>query len=149
MNFSKRLAICGVALFLAALSVAAPVMANNPALDFSGGTPIDPIYPGDPVYPTDPITPGDPIREGWAFNTSAAILLTDLGIWDGAGGDGFVGDGLREAHVVTLWTSLGVKVAELTVPSGTAGTLFGEFRYSSLATAVLLAPRRLCHCRVV
>jgi hypothetical protein len=73
---------------------------------------------------------------GWAFTVTSPILLTDLGVFDFP--DRFPA-GLAESHLVTIWTSTGVQVAQGTVPSGTSGTLVDRFRYISIAPVSLPA----------
>jgi hypothetical protein len=79
---------------------------------------------------------------GWSFTLSSSILVTQLGLWDGAGPGtgGSVGDGFGSAHDVTLWTSAGVSLATATIPAGTTANLVNDFRYVSLLSPTLLAP---------
>jgi uncharacterized repeat protein (TIGR01451 family) len=79
---------------------------------------------------------------GWSFSVSDLIEVTQVGFWDGDNSvfNGPTGDGLLESHLVTIWTSTGVQLAEGTVPSGTAGMLADGFRYTSLVSPILLVP---------
>jgi hypothetical protein len=79
---------------------------------------------------------------GWSFSLSSAVSVTDLGVWDGSYldfGNG-TGDGLAESHLVTIWDSLGVQLAQATVPAGTGATLTNGFRYVTLGSSILLGP---------
>ncbi len=70
---------------------------------------------------------------GFGFSiTGPSMQVTALGIWDENG------DGLAQAHEVGLWNSTGTLLASVVVPSGTAATLVGEFRYVDLASPVML-----------
>lgn len=77
---------------------------------------------------------------GWSFSLANPVTVTDLGVWDGNNttrlGPG--GDGLLEAHSITIWTTAGVQVAQATVPIGTAGVLLNDFRYISLLSPTSL-----------
>jgi len=75
---------------------------------------------------------------GWDFSLSTNVFVTDLGIWDGSSGTG-VGDGLVEAHTVSIWTSGGTLVTSAIVPAGAGGTLVDDFRYISITPTQLLA----------
>jgi hypothetical protein len=80
---------------------------------------------------------------GWSFTLSVPVLVTQLGLWDGAGpgAGGSVGDGFGVAHNVTLWTGAGTALTTANIPSGTTATLgAGNFRYVNLGSALLLAP---------
>jgi len=71
---------------------------------------------------------------GWSFQVGAQDLqLTALGAFDDAG------DGLEDAHPVGIWTSGGVLLKQVTVPSGTGGTLVGSYRYLSVSPVTLTA----------
>ena len=71
---------------------------------------------------------------GWSFSVGAQDQVVDaLGIYDAGL------DGLADAHAVGLWTSSGVLLAQATVPSGTAGTLVGSYRYTAIAPLTLTA----------
>jgi hypothetical protein len=78
---------------------------------------------------------------GWAFTLSSPVLVTQLGLWDGPGGDfsGPPGDGLLTSHVVTIWNSTGTQLAQATIPAGTSPTLTDSFRYVSIAPVLLPA----------
>lgn len=70
---------------------------------------------------------------GFQFSVNSAVNLTALGYWD------HNSDGLFDSHEVGVWDSGGNLIASLTVPSGTAGTLLGGFRFVDLTTPVALA----------
>ena len=79
---------------------------------------------------------------GWSFSLSSAVSVTDLGAFDGSFlefGNG-TGDGLAESYLVTIWNSLGVPLAQATVPAGTGATLTNGFRYVTLGSSILLGP---------
>jgi Domain of unknown function (DUF4082) len=87
------------------------------------------------------------VTVGWQFTVNNAILVTDLGVWDGfrrfgGAGDGETpaGGGLGESHTVTIWDANGNALAQATVPAGMAGTLVDVFRYVSLPSPVSLQP---------
>ena len=122
LNVSPRFSLrLGPALLLAALIACCPLQtrANTIALSFTGGGPNGII--GDTTL-------------GWAFTLSSPVLLTDLGLWDENG------TGLAESHLVTVWTSTGIQEAQVTIPSGTAGTTLTDgFRYVSVLPVLLPA----------
>src|SRR4051812_40535085 len=70
---------------------------------------------------------------GYGFTVgSSPLQVITLGVWDlGA-------DGLTNTHQVGLWTNSGTLLAMVEVPSGTGGTLQGEFRYANLSSPVTL-----------
>lgn len=119
-RFSLRLA---PSLFVAALIAFCPLAtrANMIALSFTGG---------------GLVAAGADQTFGWAFTLTSPVLLTDLGVFDFP--DRFP-PGLAESHLVTVWTTTGIQVAQGTVPSGTSGTLVDSFRYSSIAPVLLAA----------
>src|ERR1700730_7367423 len=84
---------------------------------------------------------------GWAFSLSSAVTVTNLGVWDSSNGGG-IGDGLVESHLVTIWTSAGVQVAQATVASGMTGSLLDGFRYVLLRSSVLLPIGKYTICGV-
>ena len=61
------------------------------------------------------------------------ISVTSLGIFD------FGQDGLAVSHQVGIWNNVGTLLASITVPSGTGGTLVGNWRYIDLTTPLTLA----------
>jgi len=71
---------------------------------------------------------------GYEFQVTQAISVTALGFWDSSQ------DGLGSTHDVGLWLLDQTPLGSVTVPSGTAGTLDGDFRYASLGAAVVLSP---------
>jgi hypothetical protein len=71
---------------------------------------------------------------GWAFTVGAQdVELSALGIFDEAG------DGLEDAHPAGIWTNGGTLLRQVTIPSGTAGTLIGGYRYQSVTPVTLAA----------
>lgn len=114
-----------VAVAFAVTLWAGQLRANTAALSFTGGS----LF-----LPSD-------ATAGWVFSLSASVFVTDLGFWDAPSpGEGnFVGDGLFESHLVTIWdTNTMTQLAQATVT--TSGTLVDGFRYTSLTTPMLLAP---------
>ena len=71
---------------------------------------------------------------GWSFSVNTPINISYLGVYDENG------DGLAVSKDVGLW-DLGTSslLASATVPSGTAGVLQGQFRYSPI-TSLQLSP---------
>ena len=77
---------------------------------------------------------GQSANVGWSFSVGAQDQeIEALGIYD----DGM--DGMADAHAVGIWTSSGTLLAQATVPSGTAGTLVGSYRYTAIAPLTLTA----------
>jgi len=75
--------------------------------------------------------------DGYGFTVgSSSLLVTALGIWDSLEP---TPNGLDEAHDVSIWTTDGVLLGRVNVPSGTAGALDGQFRYASLSAPLILA----------
>ncbi len=71
---------------------------------------------------------------GWSFQVGALDLQVDaLGIYDPAV------TGLEDSHPVGIWTSGGTLLAQVTVPSGTAGTLVGGYSYEPITAITLTA----------
>ncbi len=81
--------------------------------------------------------PAAPAPAGYAFSDvlESGLFATHLGIWDAGS------DGLSVAHDVGLWDSLGVLVASVTVPGGTAASLVDGFRYADIADVALSTGR--------
>jgi hypothetical protein len=78
-------------------------------------------------------TDGGDYTVGFRFVVGANSLSVDmLGIWDNSP------TGLLGAHDVAIWTDTGTLVGSVTVPSGTSGTLIGDFRYATLSSPVTL-----------
>jgi hypothetical protein len=98
--------------------------ANTIALSFTGGS---------------TFTPSD-ATAGWAFSLSTSVFVTDLGVWDAPSlGEGnFIGDGLSQSHLVTIWDNTTMTALAQATVNG--GTLVNDFRYVSLTTPVLLGP---------
>ena len=71
---------------------------------------------------------------GWEFTVGGSDLrVTDLGFQD------FNVDGLLESHEVGIWRlSDQALITSAVVPSGTAGTLDGFFRYQTISTTATL-----------
>ena len=70
---------------------------------------------------------------GWAFTLSSQVSVTQLGLFD------FDNDGFVTSHIVAIWTSTGTLLGQVTIPSGTSGTLINGFRYFSIAPLLLPA----------
>jgi hypothetical protein len=126
-RFSLRLL---PAVALAALIAWCPIQtrANTIALSFTSHN--NNLVPGNETV-------------GWSFSLSSAVLVTDLGVWDGNFTDfgTGVGDGLAESHQVTIWDATTMmQLAQATVPAGTGATLSNGFRYAMLGSSVLLGP---------
>lgn len=80
---------------------------------------------------------------GYQFQVGALPLsVTALGVEDDdLSSVGTFGDGLIDAHGVTLWDSDGNPLGSVTVPAGTVGSLAdGAFRYVNLGSPILLSP---------
>ena len=76
--------------------------------------------------------------QGWEFTVNQPLSITALGVFDMNNTLSVnTGDGLLFPHHVTLYMSTGGVVAEATVPVGTAGTLVGDFRYTSISPVTL------------
>jgi len=83
---------------------------------------------------------------GFSFTVgSQNIEVSALGYYDGPNSDaanvaGYTPDGLLNAHQVGIFDSAGniVSGLDVTVPSGTSGTVVGEYRYVTLTTPVIL-----------
>jgi hypothetical protein len=69
---------------------------------------------------------------GYAFTVSSPISVTSLGLFD------FQNDGLAQSHAVTVWTSTGTQLLQVTIPAGTGATLTDGFRYVSIAPFLLV-----------
>jgi hypothetical protein len=75
-----------------------------------------------------------PFTVGFQFRVESDITVTALGAFD------YLGDGFVTPHIVGLWTLAGgAPIATATVPSGTAGSLVGQFRYVSTSGISLSA----------
>lgn len=102
---------CAAAL---AFTVAAPVLAQTPALTATGGRTFD----GD-----------GPWTLGWSFTVDSTITVTGLGAYD-LGGDGFAA-----AHAVGLWDASQNLLASTSVDS--SGQLIDGFRYAGISALTL------------
>lgn len=70
---------------------------------------------------------------GWTFTVNTPKIIGFLGVYDQAG------DGLSAATDVGLWdTNTQTLLASVTVPSGTAGILSGQFRYAGISSVTLM-----------
>ena len=117
-RFLSALAIVFVGAAMSAAPVqAGPVLGITNVTDSSGFT-VDTVY-------------------GYSFTALADLTATDLGIFDLNFLTGVIGDGLTEAHIVTLWRADGTTLAATVVPAGTVGTLIGGFRYMPIAPVAL------------
>jgi hypothetical protein len=75
---------------------------------------------------------GSPWTLGWKFTVNSPSVVESLGVYD-SGLDGLAGSAL-----VGLWLATGGEaVAQATVPSGTAATLDGHFRFVPIAPTTL------------
>jgi len=71
---------------------------------------------------------------GWSFQVGAQNMqLEALGLFD------LDSDGLQDSHPVGIWTSGGTLLSQVTLPSGTGGTLVGSYRYAAIAPITLTA----------
>jgi len=83
-------------------------------------------------------TPGDlydgtPFTLGFQFTVTSDTSITALGVFD-AGQDGLSSDAS-----VGIWDTTGTLLTSAVVPAGTAGTLIGDFRYTSISPFSALA----------
>lgn len=108
-------------------ALAAPSYASTPGTDATAGIT---SFSNLLVTPAG-LTPG---TYGYQFTVTSPITVTSLGIWDTQG------DGLSASYAIGIWDQNTLfQVATATVPSGTAGTLVNDFRYTSLANSLTLA----------
>jgi hypothetical protein len=72
---------------------------------------------------------------GWQFtvNAGASINVSALGFFDNNN------DGLVQAHTVGIYNSVGTLLTSGVVPTGTSGTLFNGYRYTSISPLLLAA----------
>ncbi len=75
---------------------------------------------------------GDNTTLGYAFTVSSPISVTSLGLFD------FQNNGLAQSHAVTIWTSTGTQLLQITIPAGTGATLTDGFRYVSTVPFLLV-----------
>jgi len=73
---------------------------------------------------------GSNVTLGWGFTLVNAVIVTDLGYFDG-------NEGLTDGHPVGIWNSIGNLVAEATVPSGATTDLVSGFRFVPIDPVVL------------
>ena len=69
---------------------------------------------------------------GWSFTVDTSIDVLALGQWD----EGL--DGLNGSADVGLWLGDGTLLVSATVPTGSAGTLVGDHRYTNIASFTLM-----------
>jgi hypothetical protein len=81
---------------------------------------------------------GANVTLGWTFSLNTNVLVTDLGVFDQDTLSGGSGDGLSQPHLVTIWTSTGVALAQATIPAGSGAALADGFRFVSLLSPVSL-----------
>jgi hypothetical protein len=115
----KRIGLSAVALVALLLVAATPARASSIAYTVTNTT-------GQPLG-------NPPFTLGSEFSLNANITVVGVGIFD----DSL--DGLLNSYQVGIWNSGGTLLDSGTVPSGTAGTLIGSFRYASIAPLNLLA----------
>jgi len=70
---------------------------------------------------------------GDVFTVNQNITVTAVGFYDSTG------TGLQDPHDVGIFDSSGNLLGDASVPSGTTGTLIGDFRYENLATSLNLS----------
>jgi hypothetical protein len=73
---------------------------------------------------------GDNVTLGWGFTLVNTVTVTGLGYFDGNAG-------LTDAHPVGIWNTMGILLAEATVPSGSTADLISGFRFVSIAPVIL------------
>jgi hypothetical protein len=117
---------CFIGMLLASVLLLASLSrsrADTPALTATGGTDIT----------------GRDATQGWVFTLSLPLLVTSLGVYDGpSGASGTIGDGLAAPHKISIWLNgTTTALASATVPTGTATTLDGAFRYVSITPTLL------------
>ena len=86
----------------------------------------------DPVSPSASAACRLNFTCGWSFTVDVMIDVVALGQWD----EGV--DGLSGSADVGLWLTDGTLLASTTVPTGTAGTLVGNHRYTSISPLKLM-----------
>lgn len=70
---------------------------------------------------------------GFQFSPTLDIDVSALGFFD------YLGDGLGESHEIGIFDQTGTLLTSVVVPSGTAASLIGDFRYSSVNPLTLKA----------
>lgn len=87
------------------------------------------------IVPTGLSTTPDPrdYTTGWAFTTSDSLSVTALGYLDVGG------DGLNGSHDVGIFDLSGNLLVSTTVPSGTVGSLDGDYRFMAISPFDLAA----------
>ena len=107
------------ALFAVALVAWSPLQTRADTIAFS-------------VSSSSSIIFGDNTTLGYAFTVSSPISVTSLGLFD------FQNNGLAQSHAVTIWTSTGTQLLQITIPAGTGATLTDGFRYVSTVPFLLV-----------
>jgi len=74
-----------------------------------------------------------PFTLGWEFEANAAVVVTELGIFDDSQ------DGLSDSYPIGIWDSTGHLLASAIVASGTTDPLIDQFRYHSIGPILLAA----------
>jgi hypothetical protein len=78
---------------------------------------------------------------GWQFTVNSDIQVLTLGVYDNANSydGGFVGDGLMEPHIVSIWdvSQHSSPLVSAATPLGTAAPLLNGFRYVNASPVVL------------
>ncbi|MEB3362140.1 MAG: hypothetical protein VKI42_08475 [Synechococcaceae cyanobacterium] len=95
---------------------------------------LDQLDPGILSFEPSPISSTVPFEGtvGWDFFVHEARKISFLGVYDAAA------DGLAVATEVGLWSrDTGSLLASATVPAGTTGRLFGQFRYTEIPELTL------------
>lgn len=115
MKVPRMAGVMGLALFFGVVCTAQPVRAAAIGL-----TQIDFEYDGSPW------------TVGWKFTVSNPALVESLGVYDSGQ------DGLAGSAQVGLWLATGGDpLVQTTVPSGTAATLDGHFRFAPISPTLL------------
>lgn len=70
---------------------------------------------------------------GDVFTANENMTVTAVGFYD------YTHSGLLDSHDVGIFNSSGTLLEDASVPSGTAGTLIGDFRYANLGTPLNLS----------
>lgn len=104
-----------VSVVVTVLALAAPAVAG-PAMSFK-------------VSPSAGCGPSN--VEGWEFQTTAAVTVAALGVWD------YQDDGMDFATPVGLYDSSCTLLASATIPAGTAAVLRNGYRYVGITPLLL------------
>lgn len=113
-------------------------VAFSSLLELKPANAVSTIDPGLISFEMSPISSTIPFEGtvGWTFVVYEPRKVSLLGVYDADA------DGLAVATEVGLWerdmlSTNGHLLASATVPAGTAGTLFGQFRYTSISELTL------------